>query len=101
MLSRNGSLLTVWLVALVCVFFVQVLGINSALTNVMVTNEPISEPECATDLFELDAMDMLDITGMSDGEQDELLSLLFGHNIDPNDMKQGFILCRDGDKISM
>ena len=82
-------------------FFVQVLGINSALTNVMVTNEPISEPECATDLFELDAMDMLDITGMSDGEQDELLSLLFGHNIDPNDMKQGFILCRDGDKISM
>ena len=34
-------------------FFVQVLGINSALTNVMVTNEPISEPECATDLFEL------------------------------------------------
>ena len=81
--------------------FLQVLGVNSALTNVMVASEPISEPECATDLFELDAMDMLDITGMSDGEQDELLSLLFGHSLDPNDMKQGFILCRDGDKISM
>lgn len=77
-----------------------VLGVNSALTNVMATSEPIIEPECATDLFEADAMDMLDITGMSDGEQDELLSLLFGHSHESND-KQGFILCRDGEKISM
>ena len=80
-----------------------VLRVSSALTNVMV-NEPTIETdsmmaECFG--FDFESMDFLDVTGLDELEQDELLSMLFGPSDDGANRPQTFVLCRDGDKINV
>mmetsp|Transcript_30716 Transcript_30716/g.92086 ORF Transcript_30716/g.92086 Transcript_30716/m.92086 type:complete len:536 (+) Transcript_30716:92-1699(+) len=77
-----------------------VLSVTTALTNVVATSEVPAELD-SSEWLDLDGLEMFDVTGMSDDEQDELFSMLFGHACDYGDDRQGFILCRDGDKISM
>ena len=78
-----------------------VLKVSSALTNVMVGNEPVFPSESVTDWLDLDAMDILDVTGLDEKEQDDLLSVLFGPTEDSALKPRTFVLCRDGDKINV
>jgi AN1-type zinc finger and ubiquitin domain-containing protein 1 len=79
-----------------------VLRVSSALTNVMV-NEPVMETDSIAECFGFDvhSMDYLDVTGLDELEQDELLSMLFGPTDDNASRPQTFVLCRDGDKINV
>jgi len=80
-----------------------VLRVSSALTNVMV-NEPTMEADSMmAECFgvDFDSMDFLDVTGLDELEQDELLSMLFGPSDDGSNRPQTFVLCRDGDKINV
>jgi hypothetical protein len=51
--------------------------VTTALTNVVAHTESPVELDAA-DWFDLDGLEMFDVTGMSEAEQDELLSMLFG-----------------------
>eukprot|EP00039_Didymoeca_costata_P018973 m.335767 g.335767 ORF g.335767 m.335767 type:complete len:483 (+) comp17672_c0_seq1:215-1663(+) len=78
-----------------------VLGMQSALTNVVNGAEQSVQidNEYLGDWLDLDAMDILDMTGLDEGQQDELLSVLFSDELGMS--PQTVLLCRDGDKLNM
>ena len=71
-----------------------VLKVQSALASVPSLSEYVSLEDSGSDLLDLQSVEIFDVTGLDDGERDELLALLFSSS------SRALVVCRDGDLLS-
>lgn len=91
-----------------------ILAMSSALTSMLVMPEPVLADDTAgLDIGDLADLDVIDVTGLSTSERDDLLTLMFATpppatpspsgTPSPHQQHQqrAIVICRDGDSISI